>query len=102
SPGLLARHYAPRTPMECLAGSRDRVQQLLQRGERVGWVTFNADLAGAISGQMPRDPGAYAARVYAERHRLAQVDLTRIVAEVPPDDKGWVAVRDRLKRATFV
>src|SRR5262249_36156982 len=33
SPGLLAKHYAPRTPMECLAGSQERVRELLKRGE---------------------------------------------------------------------
>lgn len=100
SPGLLGRHYAPRTPTECFTGSRERVRELLQKGEHVGWVTFVPDLQGAISVQMPRDPIEYAARMYAELHRLDQMGLARIVVEMPPDTDEWLAIRDRLKRAT--
>ena len=99
SPGMLAKHYAPHTPLECLTESRDRVRELLQRGETVGWVTFDADGNGAVLASMPRDPKAYAARLYAELHRLDGLDLSRIVAEMPPDEDKWLAVRDRLKRA---
>ncbi len=47
SPGLTARHYAPRTPLELVAGSGcERVQSLTQVGLRVGWVAL-AQLRGA-------------------------------------------------------
>ena len=41
SPGLLPRHYAPRTPLECVeTGSAERVAILLRQGLRIGWVTW--------------------------------------------------------------
>jgi L-threonylcarbamoyladenylate synthase len=48
---------------------------------------------------MPDDPAAYAARVYAELHVLDELELDRIIVELPPDEECWLAVRDRLRRA---
>jgi L-threonylcarbamoyladenylate synthase len=101
SPGLLAKHYAPRTPTECLGGSAGRVRELLRKGERVGWLTFEGEMDGAVAAHMPRDPTAYAVRLYAELHRLDQTGLSRIVVEKPPETDDWLAVRDRLKRAAM-
>ena len=64
-----------------------------------GWVTFDAGEAGAVVAIMPHDPVAYAARLYAELHRLDELGLSRIVVEMPPETEEWRAVRDRLKRA---
>ena len=40
SPGMLPRHYAPHTPLEC--ATVERVRELVQEGKRVGWVTWSA------------------------------------------------------------
>ena len=41
SPGTQPRHYAPRAPMECHAGSgRLRVEALSREGLRVGWLVL--------------------------------------------------------------
>src|SRR5437588_332298 len=51
SPGMLARHYAPQAPLECVAGDgRERVEALLRQGVRVGWVTWIG--AGDVPGAM--------------------------------------------------
>ncbi len=39
SPGMLPRHYSPRTPLECSRGGAFRVRELLRSGVRVGWLT---------------------------------------------------------------
>jgi L-threonylcarbamoyladenylate synthase len=104
SPGLLARHYAPRTPLECVEGDgSELVEQLLARGLRVGWMT-GADIPGATSNSlvrtpMPADPAGYAARLYAVLHQLDDAGLDRIVVSLPTDAEEWAAVRDRLRRA---
>jgi L-threonylcarbamoyladenylate synthase len=99
SPGLMPRHYAPRTPLE-LAG-RDRVESLRAQGLRVGWVTQSPDHAPgqATVIPMPEDAAAYAARLYAVLHELDRLGLDRIVVELPPETDEWLAVHDRLRRA---
>jgi L-threonylcarbamoyladenylate synthase len=103
SPGLQAKHYAPRTPLELVAGaSRRRVDELIGQGRRVGWITSArtspARFAGAWIG-MPDDPAGYAAQLYAVLHRLDGQGLDRIVVELPPATDAWMAVHDRLRRA---
>jgi len=115
SPGLLSRHYAPRTPMTLYEGAptaaRDRlraaVRDALAAGQRVG-VLLTAEHAH-IFRDVPvvvaelgteRDPHAVAARLYAALRELdaAQLDII-VAADLPQEDGLWRALRDRLRRA---
>ena len=102
SPGLLAKHYAPRAPLELADGDgRARVEVMIREGRRVGWLTWPGvgDVAGAVRVELPCDPAAYAAGLYAALHDLDAAGVERIVVARPPDDEAWLAVRDRLRRA---
>jgi L-threonylcarbamoyladenylate synthase len=104
SPGLLPRHYAPRTPLECVeAGSERQLAELVRQGKRIGWVTFadpGVAPSGAILRRLPGDPAGYAAQLYAVLHELDMADLDRILVALPPDTEQWLAIRDRLRRAS--
>jgi L-threonylcarbamoyladenylate synthase len=103
SPGMLARHYAPRTPLEAVpAPSRDRVLALCGAGRRIGWVVRGGHgdtPPGVVVRSLPADPAGYAAGLYAALHDLDAAGLDQIIVELPPDEPEWVAVRDRLRRA---
>lgn len=88
SPGLYARHYAPRTPVRLT----DRL------GRLDGGVTF-ATPQGSNQIQLPREPITYGAALYATLHDLDRRGLPEIVVESPPQDAAWEAVWDRLRRA---
>jgi L-threonylcarbamoyladenylate synthase len=112
SPGMMRRHYAPRKPLECVEGdSLSRVEELAAAGERVGWLVFGRSYifptnvipfpTSVYYGQLPSDPTACAAQLYDLLHHLDKdVPVTRIVVELPPDTPEWLAVRDRLRRAS--
>jgi L-threonylcarbamoyladenylate synthase len=101
SPGMLSRHYAPRTPLEVADGDgAARVEELRRAGLRVGWLAFDATaVAGVTVVQMPRDPEGYAARLYAALYALDGAGVDRIIVARPPESDEWLAVRDRLRRA---
>ncbi|MBL9124548.1 MAG: threonylcarbamoyl-AMP synthase [Planctomycetaceae bacterium] len=104
SPGLSTRHYAPLAPVECVESSgAARVRQLLAAGHRVGWMGWEGTERvghGQVEAvAMPRDPAAYALRLYAVLHRFDECGVERIIVEMPPDTEPWRAVRDRLQRA---
>jgi L-threonylcarbamoyladenylate synthase len=48
---------------------------------------------------MPREPHAYAQRLYAALRELDTAGCERILVEAPPDSPEWAAVTDRLRRA---
>jgi L-threonylcarbamoyladenylate synthase len=49
--------------------------------------------------RMPREPQAYAQRLYAALRELDSAECEQILVEAPPAGDEWEAVRDRLKRA---
>lgn len=105
SPGLLSRHYAPRTPLETVAGSEAlrRVAGHLAAGRRVGYVSTDAGErlpAGVVVRHLPVDAAGYAAGLYACLHALDRQGLDCIVLALPPEGDAWLAIHDRLRRAS--
>jgi L-threonylcarbamoyladenylate synthase len=49
--------------------------------------------------RMPREPVAYAQRLYGALRELDTAGCEAIVVEAPPEAPEWAAVRDRLSRA---
>jgi L-threonylcarbamoyladenylate synthase len=105
SPGMMPRHYAPRTPLECVDAGREaeRIALLVGQRCRVGWVAFSQPHASIPSEVLlrvlPADPAGYAAQLYAVLHALDADTLDRILVTMPPKCDEWLAVRDRLRRA---
>ena len=93
SPGMQARHYAPRTALECA-----------DTDEEAGFLANLYETAGLrVARWRPvGSPAAVAARLYADLHALDAGGFDRIVATLPPDADEWRAVRDRLTRAAAV
>ncbi len=104
SPGMMPRHYAPRTVLEIAAGTGvERIGELCRQGLRVGWITLGEPdcvPSGAVHQTLPDDPAGYAARFYAALHDMDEENLDRIVMAAPPDTDAWLAIRDRLMRAS--
>ncbi len=104
SPGMLARHYAPSVPLECVpAEDLSRLEALRREHRRIGWLSFGPAPSGSCGLsiiEMPTQPDGYAAHLYAALHSLESAGVERIVVSLPPDAEPWLAVRDRLQRAS--
>lgn len=107
SPGRMSRHYAPRARLEQRADAALRVGALLAAGRRVGWLTFGVeaapwppDVSRLRRIVMPADAGAYSARLYAALHELDGDGVEYIIVDEPPAEDAWLAIRDRLERAS--
>jgi L-threonylcarbamoyladenylate synthase len=97
--GGLERHYAPRTPAR-LVPSYDLDKEIARLKEKVAVLAFSRpDERVDYWLRMPRDPQAYAQRLYAALRELDTADCQEILVEAPPEAPEWAAVRDRLQRA---
>jgi L-threonylcarbamoyladenylate synthase len=102
SPGMLARHYAPRTPLTLLEEGADIPTDLMGR---TGWLVYDRilDVKGPQEVLSTRRNLAEAAnRLFACLRRLDSLGLDQIVAWRVPDRGLGCAINDRLTRAAFV
>ncbi|HEX2797786.1 MAG TPA: Sua5 family C-terminal domain-containing protein, partial [Immundisolibacter sp.] len=98
--GLLARHYAPRTPAELVDGAvlPGRLAELAALGQTVG-VLARGGSVGENGIALADDPAAYGQGLYAALRALDRRGFSRLLIEAPPRDESWRAVNDRLQRA---
>jgi L-threonylcarbamoyladenylate synthase len=97
--GGLARHYAPRTPAR-LVPSYELDTEIAKWRDKVAVLAFSRpDERVDFWLRMPRDPQAYAQRLYAALRELDSAGCELILVEAPPSDAQWTAVHDRLRRA---
>ncbi len=97
--GSLERHYAPRTPA-LLIPTFDLDREIAKGKDKVAVLAFSRpDERVEYWLRMPRDPQAYAQKLYAALRELDTAGCERILVEAPPDTPEWAAVCDRLVRA---
>jgi L-threonylcarbamoyladenylate synthase len=99
APGMAERHYAPRARLELVAPGAG-LPEVSGAVAYVGLGTLPALPAGIRGILLPLDADAVGTRLYALLHELDDAGFDRIVLERPPEDDAWLAVRDRLRRAS--
>jgi L-threonylcarbamoyladenylate synthase len=100
--GTLESHYAPRTP--AYLQTPDKLETPgVNSGVNSGVLSLKPQPKGfdGVWLTLPSDPKAYAYRLYAVLRELDDLGLESILIEHVPDTPEWLAVRDRLSRATI-
>jgi len=103
--GLLDSHYAPRTPL--LVGSLKALENeaytRFEAGQKVALLhhsDYTANICGLESQRMPAEAEAYARALYATLRQFDLGGFDALLLEAPPQHPDWLAVNDRVKRAT--
>ena len=94
--GSLPQHYAPQTPT--------RLVRRAAADRRGSGVIARRDPPTDFEGvwlNLGEDAEDYARQLYAALRELDALNLDRILIEAPPLGADWLAVNDRLRRATF-
>ena len=96
---MAERHYAPRARLELVAPGMG-LSSVAGPVAYVGIGALPALPSGVRGVLLPLDAKAVASRLYALLHKLDDAGFARIVMERPPEEEAWMAVRDRLQRAS--
>ncbi|MCA9197225.1 MAG: threonylcarbamoyl-AMP synthase [Planctomycetales bacterium] len=94
--GSLESHYAPRKPTSLVEQPPDDTDANLGV---IAFIPAPTSFAGQWL-QMPEDAQHYAQSLYNALRQLDASSVERIVVQRVPDGDEWLAVRDRLQRAT--
>lgn len=110
TPGSLASHYATTTPLEICQSNESlfsRSFDLLQHGLRIAVIIRSTHQIPTSDPNnkihyifMPDNPSGFGKRLYATLRELDNANFDRILVEAPPNDLEWLAVADRLNRAS--
>lgn len=103
APGMLARHYAPKTKTILTDNIVDKVKHYAHK--KIGLLVFNSDFKSeAISIRIvlskTGDLSEAASKLYEALHQLDKENLDIIIAEKFPDYGLGKSINDRLTRAT--
>ncbi|MBO6879885.1 L-threonylcarbamoyladenylate synthase [Winogradskyella sp.] len=103
APGMLERHYAPKTKTILTDNILGMVDQY--KGKRIGIITFQSEIAnGNIEVQIALsktgDLAESASKLYDVLHQLDKMHLDVIIAEKFPEYGLGKSINDRLSRAT--
>jgi L-threonylcarbamoyladenylate synthase len=103
APGMLARHYAPKTKTILTDNIVDKVKHYAHK--KIGLLVFNSEFESeAISIRIvlskTGDLSEAASKLYEALHQLDKDDLDIIIAEKFPDYGLGKSINDRLTRAT--
>jgi len=99
APGMLPRHYAPRTPI--VLAATDEIDSY--RNKKAGLLAFREPLRAFEHTEILSWKGDFreaAANLFAAIRRLDALDLEVIVAEAVPETGLGRAIMDRLRRAS--
>jgi L-threonylcarbamoyladenylate synthase len=100
--GTLASHYAPRTPARIVTAAL-LADESTHAGSAVAVLARTVARPAEVAGtwiSAPIEADAYAHDLYANLRALDHAGAAAILIESVPDDDAWLAVRDRLTRAT--
>lgn len=110
SPGMAARHYAPRAPISLVDELRAPSLLYREHGGPIGLLDHGpvrvtqVDCFGNLSITLPESARDYARSLYDVFHRFDTRGVAHIYVRRPPldvrDHEAWRAVRDRLLRAS--
>ena len=116
SPGLLKNHYAPRIPLLahtredllCLPDEAGSAFLFFDGASRNAWLSGQegqqtAGLQAAAIEILSETGNAHeaAARLFETLHELDRPGITRIHAQLAPEENLGAAINDRLRRAAF-
>lgn len=106
--GSLNSHYAPLTPLEIWHDTSlwKRSAELEAQGLHpilLGWSTkfiSKGKNENLMYFPMPNEPTAYGSQLYATLRRFDNGQYDRLLLEAPPNNPDWLAILDRLQRAS--
>ncbi len=99
SPGQQRVHYSPSAAAYRFeADQLDKVREWRVEHFDSSFILTIGEEDGCCA--MPSDPIQYAQELYAVFHRFDRLGTQALFVQMPPDEPQWLAVRDRLLRAT--
>lgn len=100
APGQHRLHYSPKTPIK-LFESRSALLAFAKSQKDSALLLINGKgLPNHATFYLTDDPTIAAEKLYDTLHQMDSLNVSSLVIELPPETEPWLAIRDRLQRAS--
>ncbi len=100
APGQHRLHYSPKTPIK-LFESREALLAFSKTEQDCAMLlTGGSDTSSHKTYILSADPSKAAEQLYDALHQMDALNVSSLLVELPPNNEQWLAIRDRLQRAS--
>ncbi|MEO1947486.1 MAG: L-threonylcarbamoyladenylate synthase [Methylophilaceae bacterium] len=99
APGQHLLHYSPKTPVQ-LFTSRAALLQASEKSDCAVLLLGEGQAANGKTFNLPNDPVGFAEQLYGALHQMDALAVATLLIEAPPQQPEWLAIHDRLTRAS--
>jgi L-threonylcarbamoyladenylate synthase len=102
APGQHLLHYSPKTPMQLFDSKSALMAFARTQKNCAALIMGEGAIANGKTFNMPNNPEELAEKLYDTLHQMDALNATCLLIEVPPNAAEWLAIRDRLSRASHI
>ena len=100
-PGQHLLHYSPKTPVQLFSSREALMQSVETEGSCAALLLGDGHIGNNVQTfNLPNNPIGMAERLYDTLHQMDALDVAKLLIELPPNQPEWLAIHDRLSRAS--
>ncbi|PCI61602.1 MAG: threonylcarbamoyl-AMP synthase [Methylophilaceae bacterium] len=100
APGQHLLHYSPITPIKLFDSKSDLIDFATTHKGCVALMIGDGEIASGKTFNLPNNPHTLAEKLYDTLHQMDALNAALLLIEAPPNQTEWLAIKDRLSRAS--
>lgn len=100
APGQHLLHYSPRTPIKLFNSKSDLIDFAVRHTDCAALMIGDGATANGKTFNLPNNPHMFAEQLYDTLHQMDALNAALLLIEAPPSQIEWLAIKDRLTRAS--
>lgn len=99
-PGQHRLHYSPTTPIRMFDAKATLLAFAEKKASCAALLIGDGEITNGQTFNLPNNPSEAAEKLYDTLHQMDALGVELLLIEMPPNQSEWLAIRDRLSRAS--
>jgi L-threonylcarbamoyladenylate synthase len=100
-PGQHLLHYSPATPIRLFDSKASLLAFAETQSNCAALLIGDGEIKNGRTYHLPNNPAKMAESLYDILHQVDSLNVAQLLIEMPPKQPEWLAIRDRLRRASY-
>ncbi len=101
APGQHLLHYSPATPIQLFDSKAGLLAFAETQSNYAALLIGDGTIKNGSTYHLPNNPEEMAESLYDTLHQMDSLNVALLLIEMPPKQSEWLAIRDRLRRASY-